>query len=121
MKTILLIDDNQDFRETVREMLEREGYSVIEAEDGGQGIKLYRSHAIDLVITDIIMPNKEGVETIFELHFGYPNVKIIAISGGGHLSASDHLSALEDVGVSYTFTKPLNRDEFLAAIEKTLT
>ncbi len=67
MPTILLIDDNEDFRETLGELLEMEGYQVIEAADGKEGTDLYKKNVIDLVVTDLIMPKQDGIKTILEL------------------------------------------------------
>lgn len=121
MKRILVIDDDRLVRHVLRQMLERRGYEVIDASDGKEGMKLYRQNPTDLVITDILMPEKEGVETIIELKRDFPDVKIIAISGGSsHLDAKKCLSYLEGLGVSYKFTKPFDRKEFLEAVQELL-
>ena len=82
MKRLLVIDDDDQMRQMLKQMLERAGYEIIDAPDGQTGIELYRQNPTDLIITDLIMPQKDGMETIIELKRDFPNVKIIAISGG---------------------------------------
>ena len=117
MKRILVIDDDIQVRQVLREILERAGYDVVDAPDGKEGIRLYRDNPTDLIITDIIMPEKEGIETILELKRDFPDVKIIAISGGGHCNPEGYLEAATKFGVAHTFTKPLDRKELLEAIQ----
>lgn len=121
MRRILVIDDDVQFRQMLRQMLERAGYEVVDAADGREGVKLFRTLPTDLVITDIIMPEQEGIETIRELKRDFPDVKIVAISGGGRIDSKDYLCLAEQFGVTATFGKPLDREEFLAAIEELLT
>ncbi|MEA1946586.1 MAG: response regulator [Thermodesulfobacteriota bacterium] len=120
MAIILIIDDNNQFRAMLREMLERTGYKVVEASDGKEGIKLYREKATDLIITDLIMPEKEGIETIMELRRDFPDVKIIAISGGGRLDPGQYLSMAQKLGAQRTFAKPVARAELLKAVRELL-
>jgi len=121
MKSILVIDDDVQVRQLLRLMLEQAGYMVFDAADGNEGIKRFHADPTDLVVTDIIMPEKEGIETIRELRRDYPGVKIIAISGGGRVSAGDYLKTAESFGVHRTFTKPFEREELLEAIEELLS
>jgi CheY-like chemotaxis protein len=120
MALILIIDDDNQFRAMLREMLERAGYEVVDAPDGKEGIKLYREKAADLIITDIVMPEKEGIETIMELRRDFPDVKIIAISGGGRLDSGQYLIMAKSLGALYTFTKPVEREKLLQAVEELL-
>lgn len=120
MYKILLADDDHQVRSMLKLTLEREGYEVIEAEDGAQAVRMYLSHAIDLVVTDIVMPEKEGIETIMELRSINPVVKIIAISGGGRINPDDYLNWARRFGVGHTFTKPVDRKQLLAAISELL-
>jgi CheY-like chemotaxis protein len=118
MKRILVIDDDVQMRQMLKQMLERQGYEVVEAADGKEGIMHYRQEPTDLIITDIIMPNKEGVETIIELRHDFPDVKIIAISGGSRvLDAQDCLAYVKNLGASCVFSKPFERMELLEAIK----
>lgn len=118
MKRILIIDDDTQFRQMLRQTLERAGYEVVEAADGNEGIKLFREAPTDLVITDIIMPGKEGIETIIELQREFPDVKIIAISGGGRIEAEEYLGFAKKLKVAGTFEKLFDREELLEAIEE---
>lgn len=120
MPNILIIDDDNQFRTMLRKMVERNGYEVIEASDGKEGIKLYRKNPTDLIITDLIMPDKDGIETIQELRKDFPDVKIIAISGGGRLGPHDYLHLAKMLGAQRTLTKPIELDELLKAIEELL-
>jgi len=118
MDTILIIDDDNQFRAMLRQMLEREGYKVVDAPDGKEGIRIYRVKPTDLIITDIIMPEKEGIETIMELRREFPDVKIIAISGGGHLGPAEYLKIAKGLGAQYTLSKPFEREELLEAVRE---
>ncbi|MBN2410128.1 response regulator [candidate division KSB1 bacterium] len=118
---ILVIDDEEEIRDILKKMLELEGYEVITANNGNEGIKLYNQHPADVVITDIIMPDKEGIETIIELRNKFPNVKIISISGGGRIGPNDYLTMSKKLGAERSFTKPFERKKILKAIEELLT
>ncbi len=120
MKRILVIDDDVQVRQMLKQILERAGYEVVDATDGAEGIKLYRDEPTDLIITDIIMPEKEGIETIMELKRDFPDVKIIAISGGGRVDPGHYLEIARRLGVDRTFTKPFDRAELLEAIQQLL-
>ncbi|MCP3955776.1 MAG: response regulator, partial [Desulfobacterales bacterium] len=80
---ILIIDDDIHVLAMLRKMLEREGYEIVVALDGNEGLRLYRENPTKLIITDLIMPEKEGLETIIELRQNFPDTRIIAMSGGG--------------------------------------
>ena len=121
MKRILVIDDDTQFRQMLGQMLERAGYEVLEAANGKEGIELCQQAPTDLIITDIIMPEKEGVETIIELKRDFQDVKIIAVSGGGRADSKDYLKIAKRLGADRIFSKPFDREELLAAIEKLLS
>ena len=116
MQTILIIDDNSEFRETLCDILKREGYQTVEASEGDEGINIIKNNHIDLVITDMIMPGKEGIETIIELRETFPDVKIIAVSGGGRHLPETYLNIANKFGVDFAFTKPLKTKVFLNAV-----
>lgn len=118
MKKILLIDDDKHFREMFSELLKRSNYHVIEANDGRYALDLYNEHQPDLIITDIIMPEKEGIETILDLKKLNKNCKIIAISGGGRTNAIDNLKSAKLLGADLSFEKPFENDEILEAIRQ---
>ena len=120
MTRILIIDDDVEMRQMLRRMLEREDFEVIDAENGKEGIERYRENPTDLIITDIIMPEKEGIETIIELKRDFPDVKIIAISGGGLTVSPDCVNLAKQLGAQCAFTKPFDRKEILAAIHELL-
>lgn len=117
-KNILIIDDEENITSMLRRLFERKGYTVFTACDGLEGIRAFKNNHIDLVITDIIMPEKEGVEVIFELQRSNSNCKIIAVSGGGYLNPQDYLSTAEEIGVSATFSKPFDTQELLAKVQE---
>jgi YesN/AraC family two-component response regulator len=104
----------------LRLMLERVGYEVIEAADGMEGIRQYRDNPADLIITDLIMPNKDGIGMIIELKKEFPQVKIIAMSGGGVNRPEGYLDGAKKLGASLTLTKPIDRDEMINAVKETL-
>ncbi len=120
MRRILIIDDDVVFRQMLRKMLERAGYEVTEAGDGREGMRLFREARADLVITDILMPEQDGVETVIKLKREFADVGIIAISGGGQIDSKEYLKVAEGFGVTHTFSKPLDRKRLLQAIQELL-
>lgn len=120
MAKILLIDDEVDLRQTLRLFLEQAGHTVVEADNGDEGIALHRSESPDLVITDLIMPGKEGIETILAMRRTDVTTPIIAISGGGRLELTDFLQAARKLGAAYTLKKPFRREQLLEAVDKSL-
>lgn len=118
MARILVIDDEELARFTIREILETAGHDVTEARDGEEGIAFQAANPFDLIITDIIMPRKEGVETIIELKRDHPNLRIIAISGGGRTRNLDFLKLAEEYGADKVLPKPFSEDELLAAVKE---
>ncbi len=120
MKRILVIEDDIQVKALIQKILERAGYEVIAASDGAEGLKLLRENPADLIITDLIMPRKEGLETIMELRRDYPDVKIIAISGGGRFEPESYLETARQMGAARTFTKPFENEELVAAVQELL-
>ncbi len=116
MATILLVDDDDQVRTMLKIVFEREGYDVVEAANGVEATELYDAANIDLVVTDIVMPEKEGLETIREIRQVNPEARIIAISGGGRIKPEDYLDWANRIGVDQTFTKPVRRAEILEAV-----
>ncbi len=117
-KRILVIDDDVQFRTMIVEMLERKNYTVYAAGDGEEGLRIWEELEPDLVITDIIMPNREGIETIMELKRKNKNVKIIAISGGGRIDAKDNLHSAKLLGATITLTKPFESDVLIDSVQQ---
>ena len=120
MPRILIIDDEVQILKMLQQMFEREGYDTVTAPDGREGVKAYRENPTDLIITDLIMPEKEGIEMIFELKREFPDVKIIAMSGGGRTEPHGYLKIAEKAGALRTFRKPLEREELLKAVREIL-
>jgi len=120
MTRVLIIDDETQIRSMLKLMLERDGYEVAEAPDGIEGIRIYRQNPADLIITDLIMPNKDGIGVIIDLKKEFPNVKIIAMSGGGLNKPEGYLKGAKKLGAACTLTKPIDRGEMLRAIKDVL-
>lgn len=118
--SILLVDDDEQFRAMLSEALTGEGYQVLEASDGEQAIKLYAARPTDLVITDLVMPEKEGLEMIVEIKRLFAGVKIIAISGGGRGNSPSFLKMAKAFGAQRVLAKPFLHSEILEAISQVL-
>jgi CheY-like chemotaxis protein len=118
---ILLIDDDAEVRLALRQALEFAGHVVEEARDGRDGVERYSARMADLVVTDIVMPNQEGIETIQQLRELTPALPIIAISGGGRTGNRDVLAMAAEVGASRTMAKPFRPRELIQAIAGLLT
>jgi DNA-binding response OmpR family regulator len=114
MATILVIDDQAPIRALLRVALEGAGHEVLEASNGRLGLELYREKSADLVITDIVMPEMDGLEMILELTRNFLNVKVIAMSGG--LESEGQLRVAKLLGARQTFQKPLDMEELLSAV-----
>ncbi len=118
---ILVIDDEAPMRRFVALALEKQGHVVAEAADGAEALKIMAERAVDLVITDLLMPETDGIETIMELRRLYPATKIIAISGGGeYQSGVGFLRAAESLGADRTLTKPFEFKQLLPAVQALL-
>jgi DNA-binding response OmpR family regulator len=117
---ILVIDDDEALRSLLGQILQRAGHEVREAANGAIGLQEFRREPADLVITDLIMPEKEGLETILELRKQFPQLPLIAVSGGGRNGPSDYLAIAKRLGVRQTICKPFSRDEILQAVKAAL-
>ena len=120
MKRILIIDDEELARFTIREILEGADFDVDEAENGLIGIEKQKISPFDLIITDIIMPEKEGIETIIDLKNDFPDLKIIAISGGGRTRNLDFLKLSERFGAGKVLAKPFTEGQLIDAVNEVL-
>ncbi len=120
MARILIIDDEDQARNMLHQALERAGYEVVIARDGSEGIELFRSAPTDLIITDILMPEKEGLEIIMDLRREFPDVKIIAMSGGGHMGNLNFLEVAKRLGAQRTLQKPFGLQEVFQAVQELL-
>lgn len=119
-RRILLIEDDARLRTTLAQLLSHAGFEVSEAEEGGQGLALFAENGADLVVTDLIMPGKEGMETILELRQAYPQLKILAMSGGGRLRAAEYLPVAAAAGADRTIEKPFTFDKLLQVVNDLL-
>ncbi|MDO8539878.1 MAG: response regulator [Opitutaceae bacterium] len=120
MPSILLIEDDDLFREVVAAALIERGYPVTQAANGEKGVKLFRAQPTDLVITDIVMPDQEGLATVAELRRDYPALGIIAMSGGSARDPALYLKLAGAFGANRTLQKPFALPVLLAAIEEVL-
>ncbi|HLN20424.1 MAG TPA: response regulator [Bacteroidales bacterium] len=120
MSKILVFDDEPAILLMIKKLLEKAGYEVEVALNGKEGMALFEKNKPDLLITDIIMPEKEGLETIFELRRQHPSLKIIAISGGGRIGPDGYLPGAKLLGANAVFAKPLIPKEFLKTVSDLL-
>jgi CheY-like chemotaxis protein len=115
MPKILLVDDDDIFAAMLDKMLARGGYAVVRARNGVEAVALFDS-SFDLVLTDLIMPQKEGLELIGELRSAHPDVRIIAMSGGGRHEPDTYLPMAKLLGAAVILRKPFSTDQLLNAI-----
>jgi CheY-like chemotaxis protein len=120
MARILVVDDEAPVRKVLRTMLERAGYDVEDAPNGSIALEVLRDYPADVVITDIVMPEKEGIEIIQEMRADYPDIKIIAISGGGQIGPESYLEMARLLGAHQTLSKPVDGDVLLGAVRELL-
>ena len=113
MRKILVIDDDLQTRLTLRVVLERSGYEIVEASDGDEGLCLFRKERVNLVITDIFMPERDGLAVIEEIRRDHPKTKIISITG----SRGDDCARAKELGAVRTFVKPYEMQEILDVVE----
>ncbi len=117
---ILVIDDDEQMRVLLQQAMQWAGFEVVAAENGRKGQQLFEEQPADLIITDLIMPEQEGLETIRSLKQGYPAVKIIAISGGGRIGPEAYLPAAMELGADRIFAKPFDVKELISAVQELL-
>ena len=117
---ILIIDDDEQIRHVLQEMMKSAGYEVMVAENGKIAMQMQREHSADLVITDLIMPEQEGLETIAKLKSEFDGIKIIAMSGGGRIGPEAYLPAALELGADRIFTKPFKIGAVLEAVKELL-
>jgi DNA-binding NtrC family response regulator len=120
MARILVIEDDDSFRNVLVQMLSKAGYEVRQAGEGNQAMEVCKLFEPELVLTDIIMPDKEGLETIQELLDLCPHLKIIAMSGGGKFGPNSYLPLAQKLGAKATLQKPFMREELLNTISEVL-
>ena len=117
MGKILIIDDEPYILLMLKKLLEKAGYKVDLASNGREGMALFEKDSADLVITDIIMPDKEGLELILEMKKLRPELKIIAMSGGGRISPESYLECARHFGAERVFQKPFRQKDLVLAVK----
>jgi CheY-like chemotaxis protein len=115
MPTVLLLEDNEAYRTLMTEFLTLAGFEVHAAPDGRRVVELLKSRRIDLVITDLAMPERDGIETMTELRYSHPGLPIIAISGDVPLNTHLYLTIAEKLGASRVLAKPFKMDQLVSA------
>ena len=120
MTTILVVDDHKELRAVVRRVLTEAGHEVAEAEDGDAALAAFRAHLPALVITDIVMPEKTGIEIIATMKREHPEVKVLAISGGGRAHVMDFLAIARKAGADAAMEKPFRKSDLLARVAELL-
>lgn len=116
---IIVVDDQEPIRRIIRRALESEGYDVLEASDGEMGVNLLRRSGAALVITDIFMPGQDGIETLRQIRKEFPNVKVVAMSGGGR-TGQDLIEGAKVLGATRTLEKPFTARDVVALVEEVL-
>jgi CheY-like chemotaxis protein len=117
MTSILVIEDDSAMRTMLVELFENFGYDVGQASNGREGLELFEKSPFEIVVTDLIMPEKEGIETIRQLRQDYLGVKIIAISGGGRGDPVKYLSLAKSIGADEVFAKPFKLVEIASVVK----
>lgn len=123
MPTILVVDDDKTTRQTLKLILESQGFEIVEADDGDKVMDLLNSNDIQLLITDIVMPGQAGLETILGVKDSYPDLPIVAISGKGESSNTvqgGYLGVAKDLGADKTLEKPVNTPKLLQIVNELL-
>ncbi len=121
MPSVLVVDDEDQIRQLIRETLERAGYEVQEARDGRQGLERYRAKPTDLVIMDILMPDQDGLESIMTLRREFPASHVIAITGGRDMiGILNFLDVAKMLGARRTLQKPFDMQTLLEAAQAEL-
>ncbi len=121
MAHILIVDDDELIRITLHTILERAGYETTMATNGQDGLNKFRARPADLIILDMILPEKGGIEALIEFRQAQPDVKIIAISRGVWGKETDCLQTIKTLGANHCFTKPIHRDDLLGVMGKLLS
>lgn len=116
-RRVLVVDDDPGVRDVIRSMLESSGYSVLLAANGKEAMRLLRTERADLILTDLVMPEQEGIETIKTLRREYPEIKVIAMSGA---FGGDYLRIAAYLGAHATLAKPIQMDKLLKLVSETL-
>jgi CheY-like chemotaxis protein len=114
---VLVVDDNSDMRSLLEIVLERAGFETEVAADGDLALDLQRGHPADVLITDIFMPERDGIELISAFKSRFPQVKIIAMSGGGQRARADYLTVASEIGADAVLRKPFATETLVTTLE----
>ena len=117
-KRIILVDDEEQVLKGLKIILRKSGYDVRIATNGFEALELQNEDPVGIIITDILMPGMDGIELISKLKSNYPDIKIIAMSGGGRVSSTDYLEIAKKLNVSAVLNKPFSLEDILIVLEK---
>ena len=120
MARILVVDDDPTMRALLRKRLESVGHEIDEAEDGVEGVRAIRRGGVDLLVTDVLMPEKGGIEALMEIREEYPDLKVLIVTGHSPTESEAFQNVARQFGAARVFTKPLDFDAFLAAVSELL-
>lgn len=120
MPGILLVEDDNDLREMLRDTLSRKNFTVLEAVDGKEAILHFKPAVTDLVVTDLIMPEEDGLKVVMKLKEIKPGLKVIAISGGGKVGPGSYLNVAKALGADAIYSKPFSLNDLVDKIEELL-
>jgi DNA-binding response OmpR family regulator len=117
---ILIVDDERELREMMQRFLTEEGYAVTCAADGVEASKQILARPVDLVITDLIMPEKDGIQLMNEMRWKHPQLRIIAMSGGGHVPREQYLRIARGLGADAVLEKPFSNNTLLETVDQVM-
>jgi len=120
MPGILIVEDDNDLRTMLKVSLDRQRYTVLEAENGKEALSHFKPEVTDLVITDLIMPEEDGLKVIMRMRELKPSIKIIAISGGGKAGPGNYLNLAKALGADAIYSKPFSVNDMIIKIEELL-
>jgi len=120
MPGILIVEDDKELREMLKMSLLRNGFTVLEAENGKDAITHFKPLITDLVVTDLIMPEEDGLKVVIKLRELKPSIRIVAISGGGKVGPGSYLNLAKALGADATFSKPFSINDLISKIEQLL-
>jgi len=121
LKNILLVDDEESIRKMVRAVLGEDNYSFTEASNGVEALEIMETQSFDLILTDVIMPDCDGIELVMSVRKKLPDIKVIVMSGGGRVRADHYLNLAEKLGAARVFEKPFNTAELRETVAELLS
>ncbi len=121
LKNILLVDDEESIRKMVRAVLGEKEYAFTEASNGVEALEMMETQSFDLILTDVIMPDCDGIELVMSVRKKLPDIKVIVMSGGGRVRADHYLNLAEKLGAARVFEKPFNTAELRETVSELLS